>query len=369
MSKRVRISEAEADTLAGLRGCAKSSFSRLGGKNTYRVRVSEHELFMIRSNVNESPVIDSAASTRLAELESILKINSDASINVYNIEPPKSDGTGKHESVAIILFSDAHVDEVVKKESVLGLNEYDADIAKRRIDEFFVNTAKLIKHAQRSYKINRVVFASLGDGIGGWIHPELEQTNSMSPLSAISSFKSCLLSGLKYLHDNLEIDEIIFVGVIGNHSRTTMKSQFANATDTNLEYYAYTDIEDTARLMGLNKIRFIIPKAESAILELFGKRMLFTHGTNIKYQGGIGGLIVPVSRWFSRLGKALDIDMAFLGHFHQSIFTKRFVINGSLKGYDAYAFGKGLDFEPPQQTMLILHEKYGFTNYTPIFVD
>lgn len=326
-----------------------------------------------KTQASTKPIIlskeDKSKDARIEELETILDIKKNSNVEIYDLTPKQNQDHNKSQSVAIFLFSDIHAEEVVDPQTVLGLNAYNPTIAKIRVDSFFTNAVKLTSHSQRSYNIDEVVIGCLGDIIGNWIHDELMQTNAMSPLEAISFAKSMILSGLKYWHDNMNVSKITFVGVVGNHGRTTKKSQFANSTDVSLEYFMYKDIEEMARVLGLHKIKFIIPKSEMAIVSIFNKRMLFTHGTNIKYGGGIGGLIVPVTRWFTRLSSTLKVDIAFLGHFHQSVYTKKFVVNGSTKGYDSYAFGKGLDFEEPQQTMLVLNEKRGFTSYTPVYLD
>lgn len=51
------------------------------------------------------------------------------------------------------------------------------------------------------------------------------------------------------------------------------------------------------------------------------------------------------------------------------VYTKEVCVNGSLKGFDAFAMGHGLTYEEPQQTYVILNEKRGFIFYSPIFVD
>ena len=77
---------------------------------------------------------------------------------------------------------------------------------------------KLTTHAQRSYhNMNQVVIGVLGDLISNYIHDELQQTNAMSPLEAISTVKSIVLSGFKYIHDNLNVDKITVVWNCGNH--------------------------------------------------------------------------------------------------------------------------------------------------------
>ena len=311
--------------------------------------------------------VDRKKEAYIAELEAIIKTRENCSAEVYQIQPTSNPNSGKSISTVIALLSDVHGDEIVKPETVMGLNEYNPTVCKARLEGYFLNLVKLISHAQKNYNINEVILGMLGDFIGGWIHEELQQTNSLSPLSAVAYIQGILVSGLKYLNDNLDVDKITVIGVVGNHGRLTKKNQYANATDVNLEYFMYKTIESTCNELGLKKLQFIIPQAEAAIIEVFGKRLFFTHGTNIKYGGGIGGIIVPVSRWFANTSKAFKIDFAFIGHFHQSLFTKKFCINGSVKGIDAYAVGKMLDLEEAQQAMIIFNEKRGFTQYSPIF--
>lgn len=304
----------------------------------------------------------------IKELEDIIQTRETCAAEVYQIKPIIRPDSGKSASIVISLLSDIHAEETVKPESVMGLNEYNPEVAKARLESYFINLTKLISHAQKNYNINELVLGCLGDFIGGWIHEELQQTNSMSPLNAVSYVQGIIVSGLKYLQDNLNVDKITFIGVVGNHSRLTKKNQYANATDVNLEHFMYKTIESTCKALNLDKFAFVVPQAEAAIIEVFGKRLFFTHGTNIKFGGGIGGIIVPISRWFANTSKAFKIDFAFLGHFHQSLFTKKFCVNGSVKGVDAYAVGKMLDLEEAQQCMVILNEKRGFTQYSPIFL-
>jgi hypothetical protein len=43
--------------------------------------------------------------------------------------------------------------------------------------------------------------------------------------------------------------------------------------------------------------------------------------------------------------------------------------NGSFKGYDSYAMGKALDYEAPQQSLVLINEKRGRTNFQAIYLD
>ena len=206
--------------------------------------------------------------------------------------------------------------------------------------------------------------------IGGYIHDELAQTNSMSPMQGVHFVKTLIISGLKAIHDELpDLQKIVVVGICGNHSRTTKKMQFSNGFAMNHEYFMYKDIEQTLTLMGLTKFEFIIPESEFAYLDIYGKKILFCHGHQFRSAGGIGGIYPSMFKWYAKLNQTIKIDKAFIGHYHQMIYTKEVCVNGSLKGFDAFAMGHGLPYEVPQQTYVILNEKRGFIFYSPIFAD
>ena len=305
---------------------------------------------------------------RNTNLEDTLGIReATANVEIYELKPLGT--SSRKETVSISLFSDFHCDEVVLPESVMGLNEYNPAIAKKRADSYFINLVKLISHHQKNYSIKRHIIGMLGDNIGGFIHEELRQTNSMTPMEGISFAKSVILSGFKYLQDNLEVDSIDVVCIVGNHARTTDKLPFANLTETSYEYFMYKDIEEMCKLIGLTKFNFIIPKASMAILTIFGKKYGFIHGNAFRFLGGIGGLYIPLLRYYAKINATFNIQKLFFGHYHTTIDIKQAVGNGSFKGYDSYAMGKALDFEPPQQSLVLLNEKRGFTNFQSIYLD
>ena len=299
------------------------------------------------------------------EIKGIIGLKKDAApIELVEITPKGK--SGKEENTGFLIASDWHADEVVKPSTVLGKNEYNKEIAEERIKNFFANAVYMI----RKKPVDNLVLALIGDMIGGFIHPELEQTNSMSPMAGISFVKGLIISGIKYLHDNLsELESITVVGICGNHSRTTKKMQFSNGFEMNHEYFMYKDIEHTITLMGMGKINFVIPESEFAYLDVYGKKVLFAHGHQFRTAGGIGGIYPSMLRWYSKMNQTIKIDKAFIGHYHTSVYTKEVCVNGSLKGFDAFALGHGLAFEEPQQTYVILNEKRGFIFYSPIFAD
>ena len=402
MARKQRyLTPEQLNILLELRGEEKS-YTKLEDCNRYRIRLSdaiwediqriasERGVNKSKQNIDkpiEERISDYKADIKTRQEERGLKVERDylldktialeeilslrqatENVEVYDIHPTKN-SLGK-ETVSISLLSDVHIEEVVTADSVLGLNSYNPEIAQKRLNNYFINLVKLVNHHQKNYSIKRHILALLGDIIGGFLHEELKQTNSMTPLEAIAFAKSCLLSGFKYLQENLEVDSIDVVCAVGNHGRNTDKIQFANLTETSYEWFLYEDLKNMCQLMGFNKLSFINPKSGFVIISIFGEKYMFTHGNlGFSYKGGVGGLYVPFLRYFGKVAPTFGIKRIFFGHYHTTIDIKEGVGNGSVKGYDAYAISKGLPYEPPQQSMVLLNEKRGFTNFQSIFLD
>lgn len=300
------------------------------------------------------------------ELKGIISLKKDvAPVELVEIKT-KSKNSLDEGNTGFLIASDWHAEETVKASTVLGLNEFNLEISEQRIKNFFSNAIYMIKKKP----VDNLVVGLLGDMIGGYIHDELAQTNGLSPMQGVAFVKKLIISGLKAIHDELpELQKIIVVGICGNHSRTTKKLQFNNGFALNHEYFLYKDIEQALTLMGLTKFEYVIPEGDLAYLGIYGKKILFAHGFQFRSSGGVGGLYPAMLRWFGKMSQVIKIDKAFLGHWHSSIYTKEVCINGSLKGYDAFAMGHGLSYEVPQQTYVILNEKRGFIFYSPIFAD
>ena len=304
---------------------------------------------------------------RVEELEKILDIKESTShIEITPIVIHK--GSGNSETTSISLLSDVHIEEVVKAESVLGKNEYNPEIAKTRLNNYFANLVKLINHHQKNYRIRRHIIGILGDIISGFIHEELRQTNAFTPPDAVFFAKQQLMSGLAYLQENLDVDRIDVVCIVGNHGRITEKLHFNNLTETSYEYFMYKDLQEMCAIMKLDKIHFTVPKASMAIMEVYGKNYLFEHGNQFRYMGGVGGLYIPFLKHFNEMATNFKVERIFFGHHHTTVDIKQGVGNGSVIGYSSFGLGR-FSLEPPQQSLVLLNEKRGFTNFQPIFLD
>jgi len=258
---------------------------------------------------------------------------------------------------AVALFSDAHIEETVNPDTVLGLNEYNIDIAKKRIEKYFVNLANCLE----ADEVNDLIFASLGDTISGFIFEELAQCNGLTPLEATFEAQNLLVSGLKYLCENTELNSIKFIGIVGNHSRVTKKIQHANGYAMSYEWLMYKNVEKECKLLGL-PIEFCLPNSEMAIVDTQDKkRFIFIHGFQIKSSGSgtVCGIYPALNRLAMKWSKTFKQDKIYLGHFHTCVSIPNAVVNGSIIGYNAFAMTNGFEYEEPAQQYEVFDTKIG----------
>jgi len=194
--------------------------------------------------------------------------------------------TEKSEAVAVVLASDFHIEEPVKRQSVNGLNEYNLIIAEQRVRELFVNIATLLKKEQQSVKIDTLILWLGGDFISNNIHDVLLETNQLSPIEAILQAQTWLEQGIKYLLENTDV-KIIVPTSAGNHSRITAKVHINTEYGNSLETYMYHMI---AKHTTDPRVQFVNNEAYFTYLQVYDMTLCFHHGHALRYQGVVGGL-------------------------------------------------------------------------------
>lgn len=276
-------------------------------------------------------------------------------------------------ATVIALFSDWHVEETVDGATVgrrpdgRYINEYNLPICRRRVDELTTRFATLLEHERRLVKIDRLCIWLGGDFISGAIHPDTAELAALPPLQAIR-FAGELIRGVL---DELATmaDEVLVVTNSGNHGRNTpdlrIGTEAANSLETHL-YLGMAAAEQNPR------IRWHVGEAYLNTIDLLDDYPVrFHHGHAIR-GGGIGGITIPINKALAAWDKIRPAALTCGGHHHQFQWIRgaRYVSNGSLIGYNAYATLNRLPFEPPSQTMIVVdHNRRDVTKAFPIFVD
>jgi len=160
--------------------------------------------------------------------------------------------------------------------------------------------------------------------------------------------------------------------VSGNHGRDTRKIWLKDRHATSFDWLLYRFL---ARHFADDKrVTFLIPDGPDAYYKIYDHAYLLTHGDQFRGGDGMIGCLGPILRGdHKKRSRNAQVDMEYdtmiMGHWHQYIHHSRVIVNGSLKGYDEYAYTNNFGFEPPQQALWLTHPKYGQTYRAPVYVD
>jgi len=277
-----------------------------------------------------------------------------------------------HETAGVptLFASDWHWSEVVRPAEIGGVNEYNLKIAHERARTFVTVAIDLLRNHIKGGKYPGIVLILGGDMMSGDIHEELQQTNEIETMPAMLN----LLGVLTWCIESLqaEFGKVFIPCVTGNHGRTSRKPRAKRRNHTNYDWLLYQLL--AARFDSNKNITFLIPEGADAYYKVYQTRYLLTHGDQFRGGDGMIGALGPISRGDKKkrsrnVQTDRSFDVMLLGHWHQYIHLGRFIVNGTLKGYDEYADQNNFDVEPAQQAMWITHPTRGITFRMPIFVD
>lgn len=281
-----------------------------------------------------------------------------------------------HHATMVLVLSDLHFGEVVSKKQVYGVNEYNVEIAERRVK----NTGDHTILVARDYfqggsrlKIDGAVVMLAGDIVSGCIHEELLDTNEQSVMQAVAHFVPHVaeeIIGKLYT----EFGRVHVMSVPGNHDRAYRKVPSKNTATSAASWVFASWLKD--RFSSVPEVTFDISEASDAYHTIYSTKFVLTHGDQFRGGDGQVGALGPVKRGALRksmrdvhLGRPHDIMV--LGHWHSYVSAPQqgFIMNGSLKGFDEYAARLNLVPEPAMQALFLTTPEYGVTFSAPIFAD
>jgi|2_EtaG_2_1085320.scaffolds.fasta_scaffold12078_1 hypothetical protein len=268
-------------------------------------------------------------------------------------------------AVAFAIASDWHVEEQVRPNTINGINKYNLEIAKARADYFFERVVRMVEKEQQDAQIETLVLALLGDFMSGNIHQELLENCLLRPIEAAIFAEELLASGIQFILDNTKLN-LVVPCCVGNHTRITQKVHYSTELGNSLELMIYSHLRDR---FGGDRVNFIIGTGYHVYMDVYGKVVRLHHGHAVRYGGGIGGLTIPLNKAIHQWNLTKHADLDIQGHYHQSMFMRRFVVNGSLIGYNAFALRIKAEYEPPSQSFFLMDEKRGKTVQTPIIMN
>jgi len=272
--------------------------------------------------------------------------------------------------VPTLFLSDLHWGEVVEPSQINGVNKYNLAIAHQRIRSLVPAALHLLKIISPKMDYPGIVLVLGGDMISGNIHEELTATNELNTMPTVIDLYGVLAWVIEEL---LKVFPHVFIpSVTGNHGRDTRKIWGKDRHATSFDWLLYMFL--AKRFERDKRVTFQIPNGPDAYYKLYDHAYLLTHGDQFRGGDGMIGALGPILRGdHKKRSRNAQIDMEYdtmlMGHWHQYIHHNRVIVNGSLKGYDEYAYSNNFGFEVPQQALWLTHQKYGITYRMPVMVD
>ena len=310
------------------------------------------------------------ALTEAAIKQHIIKLAYDASTTEtpgWMVDPR---GHQSAPGVPTLFCSDWHCGEVVKASQINGVNKYDISIFRERAKALVHSAIHLLRILDPKMRYPGIACILGGDMCSGNIHDELTATNELNSMPTLLE----LFATLKWVIGQLAdaFGHVFVPCVTGNHGRDTMKIWNKDRHATSFDWLLYQLL--AKHFENDKRIVFQIPDGPDAYFRIYRHRYLLSHGDQFRGGDGMIGALGPIIRGdHKKRSRNAQIDMEYdtmlIGHWHQYIHHSRVIVNGSLKGYDEYAYNNNFGFEVPQQALWVTHPKYGITYRMPVQVD
>jgi len=247
-----------------------------------------------------------------------------------------------------------------------GLNEYNCEIASKRIKHLVNTVIDLSTNKLRGYQFEKLNLFLLGDMVSGIIHEELAETgegNIMDWTVNIAYILAQVIQGLLAAYPKVEV-----VGVVGNHGRVRRKVRFKERY-VNWDFAAYQYLSKfLANEIKAGRVVCKFPTSFWTTHEVFGWNWLILHGDNIRSWMGIPWY--GIDRTTHRLKELLatqkqGFEYMAIGHFHNQgtvdMMRGRRIINGSVIGGNEYSMGAMFTTSEASQFFCGVHPDEGIT--------
>lgn len=332
----------------------------------------EFEERLAKSVARETRTLAAALAEKNAALEELTeRLRFTERLDKATLMPPRwlsPKRPSLKQGMASAMLTDTHFDEVVSPEEVGFLNKYDRRIGEMRLQRFVEQLIKLARDYVKGIDYAGLALFVGGDIFSGSIHEELKESNEDVLLASMVHWIEPLVAALTLLKQ--EFKQLHVACTIGNHGRSTRKPRAKKRAEDNIEWALWRIIAREMAPLGVN---FTIPTSMDTRLKVLNTRYILTHGDQFKGGTGISGIWTPLMlgkhrKTVREMAAGEDFDVLLLGHFHQLIFGQGFIVGGSMKGYDEYAYSLNLGPEPPQQAFWVTDPVHGVTIRAPIAV-
>lgn len=254
-------------------------------------------------SVEEKIKLEAQIAELRKELRLIHKHNLDASdikefvyeLQSHTIEPPEwvfntQTTTSKTTGIPCLVLSDLHFSEIVDPSQVLFRNEYNIDIATRRLYTIIERSVDLLKNHIVNPNYPGFVLKVLGDMFSGNIHEELRISNELTIFQSFHILFEIMKKSIDILAN--EFGRVFIVWVSGNHSRNTPKIQAKGFAYENFDWHLGIMLQKFFE--NDERIKFLISDGWDIQYRIYGWTFRATHGAQFRGGDGIIGPLGPI---------------------------------------------------------------------------
>lgn len=326
-----------------------------------RVLTLQDQNSVLRSKLKDADREDSATTVIIDRIRSIIPVL--PAVGVPKLV--KTKGATSVETM-VQLLGDGHFYEQVSLERTRGFNMYGIRTGAARLAHC-VKTHLEIKDRLESHSgwyFPRLVLPLLGDWISGTIH-EVERHGDASVIDAAVGTASLLAQAIQRFAAHYP--EVCITGVVGNHGRLPdARKKQQKDPSRNWDFLVHEMARQNCR--ALTNVKWYLPRAYDAQLEIEGYQVLFTHGDNVRGWGRYP--MYGMTQYTSGIqnaeaGRDNLIDFFVMGHWHDRydipVPAGRLLVNGSIIGTTEFDLSAAR-VSQPKQLMFGMKAKHGVTH-------
>jgi hypothetical protein len=256
-----------------------------------------------------------------------------------------------HTEDAVLLISDTHYGDKIRKEDTSGFQEFDLEISGNRTGYIAAKAKEVLSLHRMMYPLDTLHIWFGGDIANGALH-ETEVSNELNVIEQVH-FSYHML---KFLVEDLltlteknkkgqsVINKINMLFTVGNHTRIDVKMPYKLQARRTFDWLIYQMLIE--RFSGNPNITIKTDLSPFIFENIRGHRHLFCHGMQVGYKNSPDAQGKSVSR-FMTLARALfdspqwrkengiegeTFSRACIGDIHVPVSFPRFLSNGSLNG-------------------------------------
>jgi len=312
----------------------------------------------------------------LANIKKFVDALGDISIPVQAVKaatqlkvPPVREG---HTEDAVLVCSDHHQGDVVRREDTSGFPEFDLVIGGNRWG-YIVKQAKQILSLHRAvYPIKRLYIPILGDMANGELHGSRDGNALFLPGQVHFAYHMMKfgIEDLLTLVDEGTIEEIVLLFSVGNHTRLDLHMPIKHQAQRTMDWLIYQFLIERFRA----DKRVTIRETMSPFIfeNIRNSRYCFTHGYGVGYKNSPDVQAKSISQFVALVRGLFDspefrkkngiagetFSRIVIGDIHVPTSFPRLLSNGSLNGQNELGVNWGLEPIPAGQWLFGVSDKH-----------